>query len=126
MEAGAIVPFRVGVLGRVALGNVAVLIENPDGFGNVDEVVDVKAFSDQRCADRGATFDVLCAVVVDKALTLTGGGPPTDLCMLLEESHCMACILQDMSGSKARAARADNGYGCHLMLIPIVYLSSDR
>ena len=46
-QAAVIVPFRVGILLRVAFGDVSRAVEDPDGFADVDEVVDVKALGDK-------------------------------------------------------------------------------
>ena len=92
MQAAAIGPLRLHILEGIALLNVPLVIEDPDGLSDIDQVGQAETPGDQGIAHRAITFDVLCAMIVDEALPLPGGCSTAYAAILFEYGYCVACV----------------------------------
>ncbi len=97
----------------IAFLDMSLGIEDPDRFADIDEIVEIKAPGDQCGTGRGAAFDVLRSMIIDKASTFAGSYASAYAMTLLKERYCVTCILEDMCGSQSRASRAYDGYSDH-------------
>src|SRR5579864_2279710 len=64
VQAAAIGPLRLPVLEGITLLNISLLIEDPDGFGDINQVGGSEAPGDQGGTHRAPTLDILCAMVI--------------------------------------------------------------
>src|SRR6266571_3156260 len=72
VQAAAIGPFGLHIQEAITLLNMSLLIENPDGFCDSNQVGSPEAFGDQCGAHGTPALNVLCAMVIGEALPLPG------------------------------------------------------
>jgi len=82
-QPAAIRPFRVGVLGRVALGDRASAVEGPDRLADIDQIVGWQLGSQQPLQLRRGGLHILRAMVEDIAIASACGRAPAQAATLL-------------------------------------------
>jgi len=89
---------------------MSLLIENPDGFDNINQVGGSEALGDQCRAHSTPALDVLCAMVVDETLPLPGCRTSTYPAASLKYRDGISCVTQYMCGGESTASGANYGY----------------
>src|SRR5690348_7438452 len=98
IQAAAIGPLRLPVLERIALLDAPLLIEDPDRFRNVDQLVSPETSCNEVRTHRTSTLDILRSVIIGEAVLLPGCGSPTCLIASLKYRYRMPGIAQSVSG----------------------------
>lgn len=113
IQASAIGPLRLHVLEGIALLNVPLPIEAPDGFRDSNQIGCSEASGDQsgahRTVDRTPALDILCAMVIGETLLPPGCSSSTYPIASLKHRDNIACVTQYMCGGEPTASGADNG-----------------
>src|SRR5260370_41659215 len=109
VQAAAIGPLWLPVLERIAPLNMSLLIENPDGFRDINQVGSWEALSDQGGTHSTPALDVLCGMVICEALPPPGCRSPAYFIAPLKYRHGMPGVTQGICGGQATASSADDG-----------------
>src|SRR5205085_5630654 len=101
IQAAAIGPLRLPVLQGIALLNVSLLIEDPDGFGDINQVGGSEAPGYQGGTHRAPTLDILCAMIIGETLPPPGRRSSTDPIASLKHCNSVPGVAQDMCGGQS-------------------------
>jgi hypothetical protein len=109
VQAAAIGPFRLLVLERITLLNVSLLIEDPDGFRDINQVGGSESPGDQGGAHCIPTLDVLCTMLIGESLLPPGCCSSTYPTASLKHCYGVSRVTQYMCGGQSTTPGADNG-----------------
>jgi len=87
---------------------MSLLIEDPDGFRDINQVGSWEALSDQGGTHYTSALDVLCAMVVGEALPPPGCRSSAYFIAPLKYRYAMPGVTQGMGGGQTTASSADN------------------
>lgn len=109
VQAAAIGPLRLPVLEGITLLDVSLLIEDPDGLRDINQVGGSEVPGDQGGAYCTPALDVLCAMIIGEALPPPGCRSSTYLIASLKHRYCMSGVTQGMCGGQSTTTSADYG-----------------
>src|SRR5712692_5944673 len=109
VQTAAIGPLWLPVLEGIALLDMSLLIEDPDGFRDINQVSSWEALGDQGGTHYTRTLDVLCAMVIGEALPPPGCRSSTYFIAPLKYRYGMPGITQGMCGGQTTASSTNDG-----------------
>lgn len=108
VQAATIGPLRLPVLEGMILLNVSLLIEDPDGYRDINQVGGSEAPGDQGGAHCTPTLDVLCTMIIGEALP-PGYRLSTYPIASLKHHYGVSRVTQYACGGQSTTLGADNG-----------------